>query len=127
MLFPAGRLLAWSAGAAAALPFKRADEPLILVQAVDTIVSRRGDSVLSALKASLFGESRPAAASPGETPTHAVKSSLAVKAECRVSLLSKWTWATRLTRLGRGKARLGGVGGSEMINALTCGQQAVQL
>ncbi|BDA45698.1 Nipped-B-like protein [Coccomyxa sp. Obi] len=51
------RLLALCAHLAAMLPYKRADEPLVVVYHVNTIVSRRGEDVLSALKASLAGSS----------------------------------------------------------------------
>lgn len=50
-----GRLVALCAHLAAVLPYKRADEPLVVVYNVNTIVSRRGEDVLSALKASLAG------------------------------------------------------------------------
>ncbi|CAL8470720.1 g10262 [Coccomyxa elongata] len=49
------RLVVLCAHLAAVLPYKRADEPLVVVYHVNTIVSRRGEDVLSALKASLAG------------------------------------------------------------------------
>lgn len=47
------RLLALCAHVAATLPYKRADEPLVVVYHVNLVVSRRGEDVLSALKTSL--------------------------------------------------------------------------
>jgi hypothetical protein len=46
-------LLALCAHLAATLPYKRADEPLVAVYHINMVVSRRGEDVLSALKASL--------------------------------------------------------------------------
>lgn len=51
------RLLALCAHLAAVLPYKRADEPLVVVHHINLVVSRRGEDVLSALKASLTDSS----------------------------------------------------------------------
>ena len=51
-----GRLLAMCAHLAAQLPYRRGDEPLLLVHHVNAAVSRRGEDVLSSLKASLAAQ-----------------------------------------------------------------------
>lgn len=47
------RLLALCTHLAVVLPYKRADEPLTLLHAINALVSRRGEDVLSSLRASL--------------------------------------------------------------------------
>ena len=48
---------------AAGLPYRRADEPLTVVFHINLLVSRRGEDVLAAFKASL-GDSLPKSKSP---------------------------------------------------------------
>ncbi len=53
---------------AAGLPYRRADEPLTVVFHINLLVSRRGEDVLAALKASL-ADSLPKSKSPNpKTP-----------------------------------------------------------
>ena len=53
---------------AAGLPYRRADEPLTVVFHINVLVSRRGEDVLAALKASL-ADSLPPSKSPNpKTP-----------------------------------------------------------
>lgn len=55
----AGRLLSFCANVAACLPFKRCDEPYMLLHLINSTISRRGAFVLSAQKASLQPEAGP--------------------------------------------------------------------
>ncbi len=57
------RLLALCAHLAAGLPYRRADEPHTIVFHINLLVSRRGEDVLAALKASL-ADSLPKSKSP---------------------------------------------------------------
>jgi len=59
------RLLVLCAHLAAGLPYRRADEPHTVVFHINTLVSRRGEDVLSALKASL-ADSLPKSKSPDQ-------------------------------------------------------------
>ena len=62
------RLLALCAHLAAGLPYRRADEPHTIVFHMNLLVSRRGEDILAALKASL-ADSLPKSKSPGPKTT----------------------------------------------------------
>ena len=63
MSFGVCRLLVLCAHLAAGLPYRRADEPHTVVFHINVLVSRRGEDVLYALKASL-ADSLPKSKSP---------------------------------------------------------------
>lgn len=60
-----GRLLSTCAQLLAALPFRRADEPLAALVAINAIIAKRSDAVLAAFKAALKHTAEPAAAAEG--------------------------------------------------------------
>lgn len=56
----------------AALPFKKADEPLAAIVAVNAVIAKRGDAVLAAFKAALKHTAGPEAGADGAaSPTDA--------------------------------------------------------
>jgi cohesin loading factor subunit SCC2 len=61
------RLLLTCAQVVAALPFRKADEPLATVVHVNSIIAKRGDAVLSAFKAALQHTAAPGAAAAANT------------------------------------------------------------
>lgn len=65
----ARRLLSTCAQLIAALPFKRADEPLMALTAISGIIARRGDAAKDMLRLAVFGE--PTAPTPAHTPSAA--------------------------------------------------------
>ncbi|PRW45458.1 nipped-B isoform X2 [Chlorella sorokiniana] len=80
--------LAFCAAVVAGLPYKRGDEPCLVVQEINSVVSRLGEGVREELKRALYGtasahEGGAAAAplSPGSMP-----SSTALMAQCKASL-----------------------------------------
>ena len=81
------RLLVLCAHLAAGLPYRRADEPLTALFHINVLVSRRGEDVLAALKASL-AESLPKLKNPNpETPQVAHHNELCVSATTSLMLL----------------------------------------
>ncbi|PSC68988.1 nipped-B B isoform X2 [Micractinium conductrix] len=78
------RLLDFCAAVVAALPYKRGDEPCMVVQEINGIVCRSGEGVKEEFKRSLFGAISPGA--PGAVPGSNGAASAAVMALCKASL-----------------------------------------
>ena len=78
------RLLLTCAQVVAALPFRKADEPLATVVHANSIIAKRGDAVLSAFKAALQHTAAPGAAvaaNAGATSSPAAPGPTAVQPE----------------------------------------------
>lgn len=65
-------LLSTCAQLVAILPFRRADEPLSALVAINAIIAKRGDAVLAAFKAALTHMAEPPPAEGGGTPAATV-------------------------------------------------------